>query len=272
MATEAELTTAWSQSRKEDTSRISFLDLPRELRDLIYIHTFHVPGAIFIYTQNPYQPQCMLRAKIVRYKGRGSAEPQKVSKMVSAGLLQSCRQLHAEAAPVFYGDNFFRIWFLGKMDLAPAYRLLVRHVAFTTEAAHRIFGSQDLDAVSHGWKHRFWPRVLDSSERLLEQFPNVESLSVPMKSGFESMPAWRPAFFALGGKTAERRVELAAEWMLERSPWSNEMVRDCLHLELEEPPGSISREEYAGSRFAPDEEEWDHTEFAHAFELMKVLS
>lgn len=270
MIAEQELSTAWSKSYKEDAHRLSFLDLPRELRDLIYAHTFHVAGAIFVYTRNPYQPERKLRSKIVRYKNLGAAEPLSVSRRISTGLLQTCRQLHAESVPVLYGDNIFRIWFLSKTSFALVYRQLVRRIIFTMEAAHRIFGPRDLDAVSHGWKHRFWPNILDSGEKMLAQFPNVESITVPMKSGFESS-AWRPAFFALGGKIAERRIELAAEWMLERSPLEDERLRDCLHLELEPPPGSISWEEYAGSRFAPDDEEWDYTEFENAFELMKAL-
>ncbi|KAH6642343.1 hypothetical protein C7974DRAFT_302427 [Boeremia exigua] len=273
MNTEPELPTSWTESHKADPGRLSFLDLPRELRDLIYAHTFHVPGAIFIYTMNPYHPLRTLRAKTVRYKHHGATEPQSVFQSISTGLLQSCRQLHAEACPVLYGDNHFRLWFPDDATLAPAYCGLLRSIIITAaESAHLLFGSQDLDAVSHGWKHRFWPRILDSCGKILAQFPNAERICVPMKAGAKAgAEGWRPAFFALGGKTAERRVELAAEWMLERSPLVNERLRDCLHLELEPPPGTISREEYAGSRFAPDEEEWDYSEFEHAFELMKVL-
>ncbi|KAF1933267.1 uncharacterized protein M421DRAFT_51966 [Didymella exigua CBS 183.55] len=266
----SEISTAWSQSSEKDPCRISFLDLPRELRDFIYAYAFHVTGAIFIYTKNPYQPEPKLRSKIVRYRGSGAAEPMSVHKQVSIGLLQSCRQLHAESAPVLYGDNTFRIWFLGKTNLTLAYCQLVRHVTLTTEAAYRIFNSRDLDSTSHGWRNRFWPAILDSGRKMLARFPNVESITVPMKSGTESS-TWRPAFFALGGRTADRRIELAAEWMLERTKFPDERLRDCLHLELEPSPGSISKEEYAGSRFAPDEEEWDYTEFGNAFELMKAL-
>ncbi|KAF2997170.1 hypothetical protein E8E13_005875 [Curvularia kusanoi] len=272
MTAQPDLSTAWSKSHKHDTSKLSFLDLPRELRDLVYAHALHVTGAVFVYTHNPYQPNCSLRAKCVRYKNRGPAEPQPLSSIVSTGLLQTCKQLHAEACPVFYSDNVFLIWLSRWSTLALGYRQLIRHVIINSDSADRIFGRKlDLDAVSHGWKFRFWPRILDSSEKMLEQFPNVESLYVPLKSGAESS-AWRPAFFALGGKTAERRVELAAEWMLGRSPLTDERVRDCLHLELEALPGSISREEYAGSRFAPDDEEWDYAEFEHAFELMKAMA
>jgi hypothetical protein len=269
---ESELSTEWSQSYKDDPCRVSFLDLPRELRDIIYAYTLHVTGAIFIYTKDPYQPERKLRSKIVRYRGSGASDPLSVHKQVSIGLLQSCRQLHAESAPVLYGDNTFRILLMGTTNLTPTYRRLVRYVTLTTEAAYRIFNSRylDRDTTSHGWRNRFWPAILDSGEKMLALFPNVESIVVPMKSGTESS-TWRPAFFDLGGRTTDRRIELAAEWMLERTKFPNERLRDCLHLELEPSPGSISVEEYAGSRFAPDEEEWDYTEFGHAFELMKAL-
>jgi hypothetical protein len=269
MAAVPALSTAWSKSHKEDAHAFSFLDLPRELRDLIYSYTFHVSGAIFIYTKDPYQPERKIRSKIVRYKNIGAPEPQSVYKHVSTGLLQTCRQLHAETAPVLYGDNIFRIWIINRMNLAPEYRQLVRRIVLTAEASHRIFGPRDLDAVNHGWKHRFWPSILDGGEKTLALFPNVENITVSMNIG--EAPGWKPLFFAMGGETAERRIELAAEWMLKKSPLADERLRDCLHLELVPPLGSISREEYAGSRFAPDEDDWDYTEFENAFELMKTL-
>lgn len=267
---EGELSTAWSESNKQDTHRLSFLDLPRELRDLICSYTFNVTGAIFIYTKNPYQPERILRAKIVRHQDRGPSEPQSLYRHISTGLLQTCRQLHAESAPALYSANTFHIWLLSKTNLAGAYRQLLRHVTFTTEAAHWIFNPRDLDAVSHGWKHRFWPSILDSSTKTLAQFPRLETLTVLLKPGVVA-PTWRPAFFAVGGKTAARRVELAALWLRDRCPLAHGRVRDCLRLELVAPLGRISEEEYRGSRFVPDEEEWDFEEFAVAFGIMKAL-
>lgn len=263
------LSTVWSQSHKQDAHTFSFLDLPRELRDLIYAYTFHVSGTIFIYTKDPTQPERRVRAKIVRHRNIGKPEPQSVYKHISMGLLRTCRQLHAETAPVLYGDNIFRIWVMNKDHLALEYRQLIRRVIFTAESSHRIFGPRDLDAVSYGWRNKFWPSILDGGEKALAQFPNVENITVPMNTG--EAPGWTPVMFAIGGKTAERRIELAAEWMLERSPLKDERLRDCLHLELVPPPGSIFKWEYAGSRFAPDEDDWDCTEFENAFELMKVL-
>jgi hypothetical protein len=45
-----------------------------------------------------------------------------------------------------------------------------------------------------------------------------------------------------------------------------------LRLELVPPAGRISKHEFEGSRFAPDEdeEEWDYNEFADAFEVMRL--
>lgn len=278
---DSELSTEWCQSYKDDPCRISLLDLPRELRDIIYAYAFHVTGAIFIYNTDPYRPQPRLKSKVVRYRGVGSADPVGVYEQVSIGLLRSCRQLHAECAPVLYGDNTFRTWLLGKANLTLTYRQLVRYATCTTEAAYRILDTRDLDTTSHGWRHRFWPAILDSGGRMIVQFPNIESITVPMQptavvrqddSLVEVPPTWRPAFFDLGGRTADRRIELAAEWMLERTKFPDERMRDCLHLEIVPSPNRIPREEYAGSRFAPDEEEWDYTEFANAFELMKALS
>ncbi|KAJ4990083.1 hypothetical protein SVAN01_04364 [Stagonosporopsis vannaccii] len=267
------LPTSWRQSPIAQPSRISFLDLPRELRDQIYIHALCTPGLIFIYTRSMYQPSSSLSSKIVRRGVVGPVEPQAVASMLSPFLLAVSAQLHAEAAPVLYGLNFFRFWVPGTSELAGPYRALVRHVRVTIESAHLVFGSRDLEAVSHGWKHRFWPRVLASAATTLAQFPNADSVVVPIKAPVEA-GGWWPAFFQLGGKTAVRRVELAAQWMGERSPWEEEggRVREVLGLELEAPPGTIGKEEYVGSRFAPDEEEeWDYGEFGAAFELMKVI-
>ncbi|KAG9200574.1 hypothetical protein G6514_006916 [Epicoccum nigrum] len=289
MTTQSDLSVAWSQSHKLDTAKISFLDLPRELRDLIYAYTFHVPGAIFLdqsvdivrsgpLRTSPVTLDVRSKAMNVRYRNHGPAETQSLSQAgVTTALLRSCRQVHSEACPVFYSDNIFRIVLLpeGAHNLALPYRLLVRRVVIhdtfvASNTGHRVFGSPHLHAASYVWKLWFWPRVSVQSGKMLDQFPNMESFTVPVKVA-ERDADWVPVYFKLGGKTAEERVERAAQWMLERSPLGDERLRDCLHLELEAPPGKIWKEEYAGSRFAPDEEEWDYKEFEDAFELMKTL-
>lgn len=267
MTGQPDLSIAWSQSHKLDTAKTSFLDLPRELRDLIYGHIFHVPGAISIYKEELFSTT--FKAQNVRYRNHGPAETQSLFQTsLYTALLRSCRQLHAEACPVFYSDNIFRIEQLaeGTYNLALPYRLLVRRVVV---ANFYHGGMPDLDHLDH-WTCRLWPEVLVQSGKLLNRFPNIESLTVPIRVGSRKTD-WMPACFKLGGKTAEARVELAASWMLGRSPLRDEKLRDCLHLELEAPRGKIWREEYAGSRFAPDENEWDYEEFEDAFELMKVL-
>lgn len=264
------VSTRWHQSNNGDPRRIGFLDLPRELRDVIYAYAFHVIGAILIYPTDHFQARPKLRSKVVRYRGFGTTDLVGVNEQISIGLLRSCRQLHAECAPVLYGDNTFQLFLFGKAELALTYRKLIRYAMTTTEAAYRILDARDLIDTSHGWRNRFWPAVLHSGAQTLTQCPKVESITVSLKPR-DKPPAWRPAFFNLGGRNADRRIDLAAAWMRKTTRFPSEILRDCLHLELETSPDSISIEEYAGSRFAPDEEEWDYTEFATAFELMKTL-
>ncbi|KAJ4320734.1 hypothetical protein N0V94_003266 [Neodidymelliopsis sp. IMI 364377] len=266
------LPTTWTQSHKAHATHLSFLDLPRELRDQIYTHALHVPGALFIYSPNLHRSFPLFKAKIVRHKALGPTEPQSVYDRLSTGLLRTCRQLHAESSPVLYCSNVFRIWLPSDSGLALQYRNMVRHVTFTTEEAQRVFSPKlDIALVRHGWKRRFWPGIIDSAEKLLVQFPHVHCLSVLVSPGQEVGAAWRPAFFANGDESAEERVEGAARWLSDVCPVADERVKEVLSVELVPPKGSIAREEYVGSRFAPEEGEWDYEEFAWAFELMKVL-
>ena len=249
---------------------MGFLDLPRELRDQIYHYAFCVSGAIFIYSLPYYAPPRPI-AKLVRYQNEGPSEPQALGNALAMGLLQTCRQLHSEGSVVLYGTNRFRVWlFLSETDLAPVYRRLVHHIIFTTEADYRIF-NVELDTVSYWWKRRFWPTVIDNATKLLARFPCVETMTVSIKS-LISQPNWRPAFFAVENKTTEQRVALAAAWMETMCPFESERLRRCLKLELVPPAGVIAKQDFEGSRFAPDEdeEEWNYTEFADAFERMKL--
>jgi hypothetical protein len=149
----------------------------------------------------------------------------------------------------------------------------VRHVMFTAKPDHRIY-KPDFDEVNHGWRRHFWPSVITAGTKLLERFPSLETLTciphTPSDSG------WRPVFFAAGYKTKEQRIALAAQWLRTRCPIDNDRLRTCLQLEFVPTRGlskehGLSNEDFRGSRFAPDEDEddWDHTEFRDAFQLMK---
>lgn len=256
---------------------MGFLDLPRELRDYVYGFAFRVHGAIFIYSPNPYAIRPVAKAMIVRHEGRGPFEPQPLGNIIPMKLMQTCRQLHAECSAVLYGENVFRIWFLSDTELTLAYRQLVRNVILTAEVDHRVFGTA-LEEVSYGWKRRFWPTIISNGINMLERFPGLETLTFPLKPPRHG-EIWRPAFFAVENKTRAQRVALAANWMKPRCPLENERLRACLQLELVPPSGSskVAKDDYKGSRFAPEEDEdeeqeWDCTEFRDAFELMKTLA
>jgi hypothetical protein len=127
---------------------VGFLDLPRELRDLIYHYALCVPGAIFVYSL-PYHAHPIHTAKLVRHQNTGPTEPQALGNLITITMMRTCQQLHSEGSTVLYSQNVFRIWFLSKITLAPIYRQLVHHVTFTTEADYRIFVA-DLDTVISG--------------------------------------------------------------------------------------------------------------------------
>lgn len=241
------------------------MDLPRELRDVVYEFALCVSGAVFIYSADPLRIR--VKGKIIRVKNDGPSEPRPIESIISVSLLRSCRQVHAECCGVLYGHNVFRLY-MNDAPFGRVYQTLVRHIIFTTDADHRIYGD-DPETVGYWWRKRFWPNIVEKSMKLLEQFPDLETLTFPIQLNRNGQ-TWRPAFLASDQKTREQRVALAASWMTTKCPLENEQLRQCLHLEIM-PASNISKEEWVGSSFAP-EEEWDCNEFAEAFERMKLSS
>jgi len=256
----------WAASSKEDGSKVGFLDLPRELRDMIYEFAFRITGAVLVYSRDPFAVRPVMRVLNIRHGGEGPIEPQPLcSGQIPVALIRTCRQLRAESSPVFFGSNVLSFWALGNIDVGLANRLLVRHIV--TEASPRGIFDKSLEHVSYCWKRRFWPEILRSSEAILEQFPNLDTLTHSLKPPREEI--WKPAFFDVANKTREQRVDLVASWMGQMCSWEDERLRRILHLEMVPSPG-LSRDDYAGSRFVPEDEDvWDYTEFVDAFERMK---
>jgi len=124
------LSIGWAQSQKQNPAERSFLDLPKELRNMIYEFAFRVPGAIFIFTSDAYAWRPAVKGKIVKYKNEGPSEPQRVDSVIPASLLKTCRQIYAEGAEVLYGKNVFRLY-MSSVDFVPTSCHLVRHITFT---------------------------------------------------------------------------------------------------------------------------------------------
>ncbi|EMD65039.1 hypothetical protein COCSADRAFT_141515 [Bipolaris sorokiniana ND90Pr] len=268
-------TPPWTQSHNRDETAIGFLDLPRELRDLVYDFAFRIQGALLIYTRDPTAARLVARAMNIQHAGRGPSAPQPlVNGALPVALLRTCRQLNAESSPILYSANVFSSWNARLLELSLAHRnLLVRHIVM--EASPRGIFDKSLEHVEYCWKNRFWPEILKSGKALLDYFPNLESLTFSLKPP-RGDELWRPGFFAVGGnKTREQRVGIVALWMSLGCCWADadQGLKACLHLEMGRQPARIGRDEFVGSKFAPEEEEddgvWDYTEFADAFDRMK---
>ncbi|KAF2276335.1 uncharacterized protein EI97DRAFT_35704 [Westerdykella ornata] len=268
----------WVQSYKAVPQATGFLDLPRELRDLIYQYAFGIEGAIFIYSTDAYHVRRNAKAVIVRHKGLGPQSPLAISKSVPISLFRTCKQLHAESLPFLYSRNLFRLY-ASNTDFAPRYRGYVRNVVFSTDSMiHKQVFDRNVETVGYAWRRRFWPDVLQKSKRLLTTYPNLQTLTFAIKSS-KPGETWRPAFMAAENRTRKQRVAVAAAWMRPWCPFANDLeeekLRRCLLLEIVPgSPGPGSRgegkdeeeDEYRGSRFEP-EEEWDCGEFAEAWKL-----
>lgn len=269
-------TPTWVQSCKQDETKIGFLDLPRELRDLVYDFAFRIQGALLIYTRDPTAARPVARAMNIPHGGSGPPSPQPlVNGQIPVALMRTCRQLNAESSPILYSANVFSSWttHLLELGLAPR-RWLVRHIVL--EASSRGIFDRSLEHVNYCWKNRFWPEIRRSGRAVLERFPCLESLTFSLNPP-QNEAFWRPGFFVVGkNKTREQRVAIVAVWMSLGCGWEGEAdegLKACLHLEMGRQHGRIEKREYEGSKFAPedetDEDVWDSTEFADAFDKMK---
>lgn len=243
------------------------MDLPKELRNFVYDYAFRVPGAIFIYCSDAYAWRPLLKGKIVKYKNEGPSEPQQVQDVIPTDLLRTCRQIFAEGAEVLYGRNVFRLY-MSNIDFLPASRHLVKHITFTMEAGRGIYNA-DLEVMSYWWRKVFWPNIVDKSTKLLDRYPNLATLTFPIKSDQVGV-TWRPAFLAAQQKSRKHRIAVAARWLAINCPMRDDRLRQVLHLELM-PSNALTKEDFEGSRlyYMDDEDEWDGTELAEAFQEMK---
>lgn len=225
-----------------------------------------------MYSPNPYNNRRpTYKARVVRHGNKGPVEPLHLGRLIPLSLILTCRQMHSECAPVLYRDNLYRVGPLNPLETSLVYRQLVKHVVYMADADPRLYKA-DLDEVNYAWKRRFWPSIVHGGARTLERFPNIETLTVTLTSPRGRM--WRPAFFAVDNKTTQQRIALAVGWMHPRCPVDNERLRACLRLELN-PSARISKDEYKGSTFAPedsDEEDRACAEFAEAFKIVMSLT
>ncbi|KAF2646413.1 hypothetical protein P280DRAFT_10298 [Massarina eburnea CBS 473.64] len=263
----------WTQSHKADPEKIGFLDLPSELREHIFNFALIVPGAILVQSPYIYSTRLDLEGRHIRYKGHGPVEPRRISQVISISMLRLCRQLHAESSVVLFGRNIFS-FSMGNSDFAACYRELIHHIVFTMEAGRGIY-NDDMEVMGYWWRRVFWPNIVGRSSKLLQRYPNLEILTLPIKPD-RPWGSWRPAFMAVEQKTREQRIALGARWLAANCRVRDERLREVLQIEVQGPSVNPPyKTEFEGSRFVFEEdnenEEWDHNEFAVAFSQAKVL-
>lgn len=91
-----DLSLEWTASPKHNEHRISFLDLPRELRDRTYDYCL-IMEQPFDIGNSHLKPESRRDWTFANWNRYPKA----------ATLLATCKQIHAEAAPVLYGQNAF---------------------------------------------------------------------------------------------------------------------------------------------------------------------
>ncbi|OCK74729.1 hypothetical protein K432DRAFT_447132 [Lepidopterella palustris CBS 459.81] len=263
MSTEDPL--VWRQSRKAVDDKLSFLDLPREIRDIIYELLYRVPGVIFIHSKPTQFFRHVICAKNIRGKRDGPIEPIPLGVIISTALMRTCRQIHAECSPILYGNNDFQVYNSYMQLASVTYRPLVRHITHMGYHDARLLVN-DPFRVSHVWKALFWPYVLQNVSIILTLYPKVRDIRFQIYAPLGGGHIWKPPFVNFQNTTPEERINMASNWLLHRCPFGSERHRECLHLEFAPPPlGSHSQADI------PQIAGWDISEFAIAFDRMKLI-
>ncbi|PVI01440.1 hypothetical protein DM02DRAFT_727861 [Periconia macrospinosa] len=261
----------WAASSKQEPSKIGFLDLPRELRDLVYYHALRVPGAVLVQTPYIFAAREEFQGRAIKYKGEGFAEPERLAKVITVALVRTCRQIHSESILVLYGRNIFNFP-ISNANFAIRYRSLIRNIVFAVEAGRGIYSNNEID-MSYWWRRVYWPNVLDICTKLLQRYPGLSNLTSPIKS--ENLwRTWRPAFMLVERKTSKQRIDMAALWLRTNCPIKDQRLQKILHMEIMPARDVIEKDECKGSRFVVEDDdgnEWNYTEFASAFEQMKKI-
>lgn len=78
--------------------------LPREIRDMVYIFTLVIPGKVF----TPEKAHPILIGGVKRSHSPNISPQQELQKPI-VSLLRTCKIIHAEAIPIFYGRNKFQL-------------------------------------------------------------------------------------------------------------------------------------------------------------------
>jgi hypothetical protein len=167
---------------KPATRRSGFLDFPRELRDMIYTYAL---TSTFVIAMETFEARSQIvrvaylkapDSLVTRCQWKPRLEPgTKPSEIIRGTLLQTCRQIHAEAAPILYSQNDFRLadWADAALVIAPTYQHLVRKISLEFVRSHyQINNPYDHDVAGT------WLTIAHPIHQCYLLFRNITNLSL----------------------------------------------------------------------------------------------
>jgi hypothetical protein len=183
----------WEPSNRKEHA-LSFLDLPRELRDIIYKHCVPVRESLAIDVRYPtvdipYPP----------FGCRSKRHNVDVIPYINIALMQICRQLHNEVAEILYrmntfvvrcafGRSFTKWYHPKKLEFEPwcippqiesVASAITKNPRLPTMYAHLIQNLRLLYVEDEGEPVRlFWRQVCEDVNRLEKGFKNLVRVTV----------------------------------------------------------------------------------------------
>ncbi|CAO2648006.1 Nn.00g089280.m01.CDS01 [Neocucurbitaria sp. VM-36] len=193
------VSTEWQESAKENEGT-GFLDLPKEIRDMVYLE---ICGDLkregFRWRQTaPPPPDREPRSQEQKLKDRtpfkDTEQKERPTVFADCAIMRTCRQVHAEFAEVMYSVplqlDAARVG-TNMINLPPMYASLVRSILVVRAS------SFECDSDKH------WRELLQTANSLLKVFPNATALRV----GWWHGPDWQHERYLDRNESSSRDVK-----------------------------------------------------------------
>lgn len=168
------INTKWQESAKE-TQKIGFLDLPKEIRDLVYVEIcgdlkregFRWQSTAPLAENRPQRSIAEMQKDELPYKD--TVQKERPSSLADCAVMRTCKQVHAEFAEVMYSIPFQLHQVrpgINIIPLSPVYASIIRSVL----VVRSVFNGGESDA--------HFRDLLQTATSLSKTFPNAAVLRV----------------------------------------------------------------------------------------------